>query len=63
MFYDGRVKMEQGAVVLRLAPTWFRSVVTTMIPEMFIWQSVSIVLSCMAAITHMFISLFFGITI
>lgn len=24
MFYDGRVKMEQGAVVLRLAPTWFR---------------------------------------
>jgi len=24
MFYDGRMKMEQGAVVLRLAPSWFR---------------------------------------
>jgi len=24
MFYDGRMKMERGAVVLRLAPTWFR---------------------------------------
>lgn len=24
MFYDGRLKMERGAVVLRLAPTWFR---------------------------------------
>ena len=36
MFYDGRVKMEQGAVVLRLAPTWFRSVVTTKVSEFFI---------------------------
>lgn len=24
MFYDGRVRQERGAVVLRLAPTWFR---------------------------------------
>jgi len=24
MFYDGRMKMEQCAVVLRIAPTWFR---------------------------------------
>jgi len=24
MFYDGRMKMERGAVVLRVAPTWFR---------------------------------------
>jgi len=24
MFYDGRLKMERGAVVLRLAPSWFR---------------------------------------
>merc|ERR1719474_167054 len=24
MFYDGRMKLERGAVVLRLAPTWFR---------------------------------------
>jgi uncharacterized protein YdiU (UPF0061 family) len=24
MFYDGRQRMERGAVVLRLAPTWFR---------------------------------------
>ena len=24
MFYDGRMKQERGAVVLRLAPTWFR---------------------------------------
>ena len=24
MFYDGRLKPEKGAVVLRLAPTWFR---------------------------------------
>ena len=24
MFYDGRVKMEPCAVVLRIAPTWFR---------------------------------------
>lgn len=24
MFYDGRMRMEKGAVVLRLAPSWFR---------------------------------------
>ena len=24
MFYDGRMKMERCAVVLRIAPTWFR---------------------------------------
>ena len=24
MFYDGNLKMERGAVVLRLAPSWFR---------------------------------------
>ena len=24
MFYDGRMKMEPCAVVLRIAPTWFR---------------------------------------
>ena len=24
MFYDGRLKNERGAVVLRVAPTWFR---------------------------------------
>ena len=24
MFYDGRLKYEKAAVVLRIAPTWFR---------------------------------------
>ena len=24
IFYDGRVKNERGAVVMRLAPSWFR---------------------------------------
>ena len=35
MFYDGHPKNERGAVVLRVAPTWFRWVICIYINDRY----------------------------